>query len=189
MAPMGMVKPRVSYADLERRPEDGRRYELYDGEVFVVPSPILRHQIIVQRLWRILDDHARLIGGLAVVSPIDVVFSQFDVVQPDIVFIGAARLKGVSLDSRIQEVPDLAIEVLSSSTAPNDRGRKMRMFHHYGVPEYWIVDPAAETIEIYSLGSSGYSLSAIVSGTGQAASEIAPGFSFTAATIFPNQSR
>jgi hypothetical protein len=64
-------------------PEDGRRYELYDGEVFVVPSPILRHQIVAQRLWQVLDGHARMVGGLAVMSPIDVIFSQFDVVQPD----------------------------------------------------------------------------------------------------------
>lgn len=63
------------------------------------------------------------------------------------------------------------------------------MFHHYGVAEYWIVDPVAETIEIYWLGSSGYSLSVNVSGTGQAASEIAPGFSFTASAIFPHQNQ
>src|SRR5438105_6791839 len=71
MTPMEMVKPRLSYADLERMAEDGRRYELYDGEVWVVPAPILRHQIVAQRLWRILDDYASLTGGLAVISPID----------------------------------------------------------------------------------------------------------------------
>ena len=62
----------------------------------------------------------------------------------------------------------------------------MRMFHHYGVPEYWIVDPVAGTIEIYSLESPAYRLSEIVSGSAQVASAIAPGFSFAASTIFPD---
>jgi Uma2 family endonuclease len=166
-------------------PENGRRYELYDGEVFVVPSPILRHQIVVQRLWRIFDDYARASGGLAVVSPIDVVFSQFDVVQPDIVFIRGSRLNAMSLDARIQQAPDLAIEVLSSSTEPNDRGRKMRMFQRYGVPEYWIVDPAAETIEIYALAPSSCKQSEVLSGAAWVTSQTAPGLGFTASTIFP----
>jgi Uma2 family endonuclease len=187
MAPMGMVKPRVSYADLERMPEDGRRYELYDGEVCVVPSPILRHQIVVQRLWWLLDDYARVNGGLAVMSPMDVVFSQFDVVQPDIVFIAASKLKTVSLDSRIHQVPDLAIEVLSSSTAPNDRGRKMRMFHHYGVLEYWIADPVGETIEIYSRAVGEYALARRVSGGAMARSAVVPDLRFPAAAVFPTE--
>ena len=183
--PMGIVKPRVSYADLEHMPEDGRRYELYDGEVSVVPSPILRHQIVAQRLWRILDGYARLAGGLAVMSPMDVIFSQFDVVQPDILFIRASSLGGVSLDSRVEQAPDLALEILSPSTASNDRGRKMRMFYRYRVPEYWIVDPVAESIEIYSLGGAEYRLVTSVSGAGQVTSEIAPGVAFTASAIFP----
>src|SRR5712691_387004 len=156
MAPMEMVRPRVSYADLERMPEDGRRFELYDGEVCVVPSPILRHQIVAQRLWWVLDHYAARSGGLAVMSPIDIVFSDYDVVQPDIVFFRASRLDAVSLDSPIRNAPDLAVEVLSPSTAANDRGRKMRMFQRYSVPEYWIVDPVRETIEIYSLVDGEY---------------------------------
>ena len=67
MPPVKLMRPRVSYADLERAPEDGRRYELYDGEVFVVPSPLPQHQIVAQRLWRMLDDYASGYGGLAIV--------------------------------------------------------------------------------------------------------------------------
>ena len=70
MAPMELQRRRVSYDDLAQMPEDGRRYELYDGEVFVVPSPILRHQVVAMRLWRILDDDATETGGLAVPRPI-----------------------------------------------------------------------------------------------------------------------
>ena len=64
----------VSYDDLAQMPEDGRRYELYDGEVFVVPSPILLHQVVAMRLWRVLDDYAAATGGRAVASPTDGVF-------------------------------------------------------------------------------------------------------------------
>jgi Uma2 family endonuclease len=184
---MEMVRPRVSYADLECMPEDGRRYELYDGEVFVVPAPILRHQIVSQRLWWILDDYAKRSGGLAVISPMDVIFSQFDVVQPDVMFIHASRLNSVSLDARIQQAPDIVVEVLSPSTASNDRGRKMRMFLRYNVPEYWIVDPVAERIEIYSLAGTEYGLARSVSGEALVQSAVLSDLSFTASAIFPGR--
>ena len=165
MAPMELQRRRVSYDDLAQMPEDGRRYELYDGEVFVVPSPILLHQVVAMRLWRILDDYARRAGGLAVASPIDIVFSDYDVVQPDIVFLTADSMRTVSLMDRVRQSPDLAVEVLSPSTASNDRGRKMRMFQRYGVPEYWIVDPIEKNIEIYRLAESAYELVGTFSGS------------------------
>jgi Uma2 family endonuclease len=186
MAPMELQKRRVSYDDLAQMPEDGRRYELYDGEVFVVPSPILRHQVVALRLWRILDDYASETGGLAVASPIDIVFSDYDVVQPDIVLLSAESLRSVSLDKPIRRSPDLAVEVLSPSTASNDRGRKMRMFQRYGVPEYWIVDPIEETIEIYRLTELAYESVATVSGSETMRSAVLPDLTLVPATVFPS---
>ena len=156
MTVMRAAYPRVSYADLERAPEDGHRYELHNGEVLVVPSPVPRHQIVAQNLWRLLDAYASAHGGLAVIAPIDIVFSQYDVVQPDVVFFTASRRHLVQLDAPIRHAPDLVVEVLSPATAATDRGRKMQMFARYGVPEYWIVDPIAETIEICMLAETGY---------------------------------
>jgi Uma2 family endonuclease len=66
MGAVERVRPRVSYADLERAPEDGRRYELYDGEVFVVPAPIPRHQRVQIRLVEWLDKYAESVGGFVV---------------------------------------------------------------------------------------------------------------------------
>ena len=63
MSPMKAVRPRVSYADLERAPEDGRRYELYDGEVFVVPAPLPKHQIVQHRIAEMLTRYARFINA------------------------------------------------------------------------------------------------------------------------------
>src|SRR5215208_1088508 len=68
------VQPRVSFADLERAPEDGRRYELYDGEVYVVPAPMPRHQRVQIRLIEWLDHYVQSFGGFAVCAPIDIVF-------------------------------------------------------------------------------------------------------------------
>ena len=178
---MELQRLRVSYDDLAQMPEDGRRYELYNGEVFVVPSPMLRHQVVGMRLWRMLDDYATETGGLAVSSPIDIVFSDYDVVQPDIAFFTASSLRSVRLDKPIRRSPDLAVEVLSPSSASNDRGRKMRMFQRYGVPEYWIVDPIAETIEIYRLAESTYELVARVSGGQEMRSAVFGGLVFSVA--------
>ena len=189
MALMEVQGRRVSYADLQQMPEDGRRYELYDGEVFLVPSPLLRHQVVAQRLWRLLDDHASQSGGLAVVSPIDIVFSEYDVVQPDIVFLTAESLRTVSLDAPVRRSPDLAVEVLSPSTASNDRGRKMRMFQWYGVPEYWIVDPVKETIEMYRLAESAYQLAGTFSKGDEMRSAVLPDLLFALTGVFPSTPR
>ena len=185
MAPMELQRRRVSYDDLAQMPEDGRRYELYDGEVFVVPSPILLHQIVAMRLWRILDDYAADTDGLAVAGPMDVIFSNYDVVQPDIAFLTASSMRTVSLTDRVRQPPDLAVEVLSPSTTSNDRGRKMRMFQRYGVPEYWIVDPIAETIEIYKLAESAYELVGTFSGSETMYSAVLPDLALVPSSVFP----
>ncbi len=189
MAPMELQRRRVSYDDLAQMPEDGRRYELYDGEVFVVPSPILLHQVVAMRLWRILDDYARRAGGLAVASPIDVIFSDYDVVQPDIVFLTAESMRTVSLMDRIRQPPDLAVEVLSPSTASNDRGRKMRMFQRYGVPEYWIVDPIEKNDRDLRLAESAYGLVGTFSGSAQMRSAVLPDLTVVPASVFPSDLR
>ena len=128
------AQPRMSFTDLEQMPDDGRRRELYDGEVWVVPAPIPRHQVVVDNLKRILQRYSEDHGGLSFISPIDIVFSEYNVVQPDIVFFSQARRSLIDFDKVIRHPPDLAIEVLSPGTLANDRGRKMRMFARFGVP-------------------------------------------------------
>ena len=148
---MTVVHPRVTYADLERMPDDGHRYELHDGEVFVVPAPLPRHQLTQILIVELLRGHARRAGGLVIDSPIDIVLSDYDVLQPAVVFFQAARAHLVNLDAPIRHVPDVCVEVLSTSTAQMDRGRKTQMFARYGVPEYWIPDPPTGRLELYRL--------------------------------------
>lgn len=159
MAPVGqVVKPRISYTDLANQPEDGRRYEIYDGEVFVVPSPLPIHQRAVHALLQLLDAYASHHGGEAFISPIDIVFSEHDVVQPDLAFFSASRRHLVSADTPIRSAPDLVVEVLSPSTEASDRGKKLQTFARFGVPEYWIVDSHASSIEVLRLRDGNYEL-------------------------------
>ena len=185
MGAVERVQPRVSYADLERTPEDGRRYELYDGEVYVVPAPIPLHQVVQYTLAEALRAICRQHGGFAVGSPIDIVFSDYDVVQPDLIVFGPARAHLVDLHTAIRHAPDLCVEILSPSTEATDRGRKLQMFARYGVPEYWIVDPVSASIEIHRLEAGTYLLVQRAAGDDDVESSVLAGTALRAGSIFP----
>ncbi|HLY60265.1 MAG TPA: Uma2 family endonuclease [Terriglobia bacterium] len=143
------VDIRLTYDDFCLLPSDGKRYEIIEGELFVTPAPNYYHQIIVTRLTRHLSafvEDNRL--GLVFVSPFDVVFSQFDVVEPDILYISKAR-SSVLTEKNVQGSPDLVIEVLSPSTAKIDRTIKLKLYARFGGQEYWIIDPEGPSAEIY----------------------------------------
>ena len=185
MGAVERVQPRVSFADLERAPEDGRRYELYDGEVYVVPAPIPLHQVVQYTLAEALRAICRQHGGFAVGSPIDIVFSDYDVVQPDLIVFGPARAHLVDLHTAIRHAPDLCVEILSPSTEATDRGRKLQMFARYGVPEYWIVDPVSASIEIHRLEAGTYLLVQRAAGDDEVESSVLSGIALRAGSIFP----
>ncbi len=150
MALVQAVDPRVSFAELQQWPEDGRRYELYNGEVIVAAAPFPRHQRVAQHVGELLREHERAHGGLAFSVPIDIAFTKFDVLQPDAVFFLRERCHLVNMLEATDVRPDLAVEVLSRSTEAHDRGRKMQLLARFGVPEYRNVDPVRNTIEIYA---------------------------------------
>lgn len=175
---------RIGYTDLIAMPEDGRRYEIHGGELVVVPSPLLRHQVAAVRLVTLLDDYRRESGGIAVTAPFDVVFDEYDVVQPDVVFFRAERLHLLDPNSVARAAPDIVVEVLSPSTASLDRGRKMRMFARYGVPEYWIVDPVDRRIEVHVLEQGSYCQAQVATGGDTVRSVLLPDLAFEAGGIF-----
>ena len=128
-------------------PDDGRRYEVIDGELLVTPAPRLVHQSAVVEIWRLLADHAKRTGiGFAFASPADIEFDPRTLVQPD-VFV-APPVEG-RRPNEWHEIGHLvlAVEVLSPSTARADRQVKRRLFQRQGVPEYWIVDLDARLVE------------------------------------------
>ncbi len=158
MALMHVVRPRVSYPELRRAPEDGRRYELYDGEAFVIPAPLPLHQIVALNLYDVFRGWARRHGGAVLAAPIDIVLSDYDVVQPDVVFFSPARQHWVQLHEPIRAAPDITVEVLSPQTVVTDRGKKMQLLARYGAPEYWLVEPDAGLVEVYHLRRGAYAL-------------------------------
>jgi Uma2 family endonuclease len=176
------VKPRVSFADLQRMPDDGNRYELYDGELHVVPAPMPRHQRVARRLFEWLLEYARHAGGETFFAPLDLVVTDYDVVQPDLMYFGPASAPRINPDEAIRFLPDLAIEVLSPSTARIDRGRKQSLFEHAGLPEYWIVDPAASGMDVFVLRQGRYEEP--VRPTGSFTSPTVPGLAVNLAELF-----
>jgi len=176
---------KVTYAELATWPEDGRRYELYDGEVSEVPAPLPRHQLAMLELQDCLRTYVRRHGGVVLVSPIDIVFNETNVLQPDIVVFTRERRHFVELDRPIRVPPDVAVEVISPSTATNDRGRKLQWFERFGVCEYWILDPTAERIEVRTLVAGKYSTPVSV-GRGEAfRSTVLSDFTCPADSLFP----
>ncbi len=181
---MRATDPRVTFAELQEWPDDGRRYELYDGEVIVVPSPFPRHQRVLMHICEILVEYERATGGLVFEAPMDIVFSEHNVVQPDVVFFRQERRHLVDMMAATRAVPDLAVEVLSRGTEARDRGRKMQLLARFGVPEYWIVDPVRNTLEIHLLRGPAYERVAAHDEHEQVQSPTLADLSFPAARVF-----
>ena len=179
------AQPRLGYSDLLVMPDDGRRYEIHGGELVVVPSALPCHQIAVTELVMLLSVYGRTSGGIALAAPLDLVLDEHDVVQPDFVFFRAERRHLVQPYAVTRAAPDIAVEVLSPSTVSVDRGRKMRMFARYGVPEYWIVDPVRLEIEVHTLEQGAYRQAQVATGVDTVRSVLLPDLTFVAARIFP----
>jgi Uma2 family endonuclease len=154
----------LTYRDYEALPDDGRRYEIHDGELSVTPAPSPQHQLISGALFYALRRWVeRYPGGRVIYSPLDVILADTTIVQPDIVYLAPDRLERISRRG-IEGAPTLAVEVLSPSTRQIDRITKTRLYAHHGVPFLWLVDPDARSIEAFELENARYVLLRTVSG-------------------------
>ncbi len=134
---------RADYAALPDEP----RCELIHGRFYLSPSPIRIHQFVVGHIGRVLHDTAEATGGEAIVAPMDVHLADHTVAQPDVLYVSPERRE--ILQTWVEGAPDVVVEVLSPSTARMDRLLKLNRYAEGGVREYWLVDPAARTIEFY----------------------------------------
>jgi Uma2 family endonuclease len=125
------------------------------------------------RLWQFVDGHKL---GEVFVAPFDVVLSEFDVVEPDLLYISKARAN-VLTSKNVQGAPNLVVEVLSEGTEKRDRTIKLELYGKFGVDEYWTIDPNGPSAEIYRRGEEGLVLVAKLSSTDALASPMFPGFS------------
>ena len=153
-----------SYRDYAAIPDDGRRYEVVDGVLYVTPAPNLSHQGAVALMTAILVEHVQRAGfGRVFPAPCDVELAARTVVQPDVVVVLAANA-GVLRASRIVGAPDLVIEIASPGTAGYDRRTKQDAYALAEVPEYWIADPAARTLEVLRLEGRAYASAGVFAG-------------------------
>ena len=140
---------RLTYQDLVALPEDRFRHELIDGRHFMSPSPYTIHQrilfIIGNAFFNYLEKHPL---GEVFIAPLDVVFSQYDVVEPDLLYISNER-SSIITEKNIQGAPDLVVEVLSRTTRRRDKTLKRDLYERFGVLEYWVIDPRTRTAVIY----------------------------------------
>ena len=149
---------RFKAADIWDTPEDGRRYEVVDGQLYATPPPIPEHQGATSGLCRHLLPYIyeRRVGRLYT-APVGVELDDENGIQPDLVYVSRERLHIVGRRG-IEGAPDLVVENLSPSTRSRDRGVKLRRYAVAGVPHYWIVDPRSRALESYRLGERGYEL-------------------------------
>ena len=171
------IDTRLTYEDYCLLPNDGKRYEIIDGELLVTPSPRRAHQKVVGNLFYYLTDFAKENQlGEVYVAPFDVVFSRYDVVEPDILYVSSAR-RSVITEKNVQGAPDLAVEVLSESTADIDRNTKLKLYARFGVKEYWIIDPEECSAEVYRRSEEGLELAATLQADDSLTSPLFPIFS------------
>lgn len=152
---MALRLPSFVQEDLANMPNDGRRYDLYEGELIVSPAPVTKHQGTSMQMSGLLWRAEEAGHGRAFAAPTEVYFARHNVVHPDLLFIRKERLDIITASS-IQGPPDLVIEILSPSTRQDDLGWKMTLYARYGVRYYWIVDTDARLIMPHTLGDGGY---------------------------------
>src|SRR5438034_10549014 len=151
-----MTKIVLTYDDFAALPDDGKRYELHEGELSVTPAPGTRHQDVLLNLTLMLAPHVRTSGhGKFFLSPFDCIMSDVTVVEPDLLYLDDSRLRLVRTRGR-EGAPTRAVEIISPYSKQIDRRRKMALYAAHDVTWYWIVDPEARTIEVYRLVDRGY---------------------------------
>ena len=146
----------LTYEDYVELPNDGKRYEILDGELFVTPAPSTRHQKVLGNLFLQLAIYVRQRElGEVLLAPCDVLLAVHDIVQPDLLFVAREHAERIEA-ANVKGAPDLLVEVLSPTTRRIDERTKRDRYRATGVAEYWLVDAEFETIKVYRwAGESG----------------------------------
>jgi Uma2 family endonuclease len=156
---MATISRRLTVADLDLIPEEheGDRQELIDGELIVTPVPIMKHQIVSMNIVSALDRHVRDQRlGWVFHAQTGIRFSSDNLLIPDIIFIAANRRHIFFGKKTIDAAPDLVVEILLPGTRRRDLTIKRDLYARFGVQEYWIVDPGAESVTVLALVNDRY---------------------------------
>lgn len=147
---------RLTYADWLRFPDDGRRYEILEGELYSTPPPSVEHQRISRNLqFFLLTFLRRHAAGEVLYAPIGVRLTDEDVLEPDLIVVLREHANRIGAQV-IEGAPDIVVEILSPGSARRDLGPKREKYREGGVPEYWIVDPASASVEVLTLREGAY---------------------------------
>ncbi|MFD0671081.1 Uma2 family endonuclease [Cohnella sp. GCM10027633] len=177
----------VTYDVYAAMPEDGHRYEIFDGVLEMMsPGPSTVHQGIGMELSLLLSRSCKS-DYVILTAPLDVILSRMNVLQPDIVMVHRSRMEILTMRG-IEGAPDLVVEVLSPGSRKRDRVRKLPIYAKHGVPEYWIVDPSARTLEQLTLAGGKYEASNLFEEDDVVASEKLSCVSFKVSELFADES-
>ncbi|HLO04082.1 MAG TPA: Uma2 family endonuclease [Symbiobacteriaceae bacterium] len=181
---MTLPGPRLTYAEYRRLPDD-KRHELVEGELLVTPAPSSRHQRISMslsiRLGSFVLEHGL---GTLLAAPTDVILSMETVLQPDLLFVARNREAIIDPHGGVQGAPDLVIEILSPSNATHDQVTKRQLYSQFGVREYWLVDPEAQSVEVLTDQGTGLETWQRMVADGILTSPTLPGLHLPVANIF-----
>ncbi|MEM1123732.1 MAG: Uma2 family endonuclease [Bacteroidota bacterium] len=174
------------YKQLEFEDNDLFIYELLNGTIMRKSSPTIQHQRIVRKITRaienFLDDNPM---GEVLFAPLDVVLSEKDATQPDVLFISNEKKAILNEEEQVViGVPDILVEVLSPGSIRRDKIDKKNIYERVGVPEFWIVDPFSKTIEVLKLVKGQYDLFDFEEATGSIKSSVLQGFELDLEKVF-----
>ena len=177
-------KAKLTYEDYAKTPDD-ERWELIDGELFRMPSPNIAHQRTSGNLFlRVASFVQERDLGIVFAAPTDVVLSDTDVVEPDLLFISSERM-GIIATLNVQGAPDLVAEIHSPSTAQRDLTAKRELYARHGVKEYWPIDPETRTVTVLLLGDGDFTEAGVYREGDTVTSPTLEGLSFRVEEIFP----
>ncbi len=181
---LAVVEPLLTNADLGNVPDDGKRYELIGGQLFVASAPDLVHQRISGRTHHAFFSFLLANPVGEILATPGVIFSDYDGVIPDLVYLSNERRDEIASGSRIYGAPELVIEILSPGNAMRDRREKLQLYNRFGVAEYWIIVPLERAVEIHRREDGALRLFATFAGEDVITTPILPGFACIARTLF-----
>ena len=174
-----------TYKEYAALPEDGNRYEVLQGVLYMAPSPGTGHQRISTAISYYLYAAVELTGmGVVCTAPLDVMLDAKNTVQPDVLVVLNEHFDRVT-KAGIVGAPDLVVEIASPSTARIDLNEKLAAYASAGVPEYWVVNPDARTVEVLTLRRDVYSSSGAYYGPAVLPSRVVPGLNVKVEQFFP----
>jgi len=183
------VIPKLTYEEFREFPDDGKHYELIHGEVHLSPCRSTKHQLILGNVSGNLGAYVRSARlGVLFSAPLDVCLNSDTALQPDLIFISAERVAIVQ-ENLVAGAPDLAVEVLSQSTAAHDRATKLPIYAEASVPEVWLIDSQARTVEVLRLQERKYFVEATLAGDQVLASNLFPGWQLPLRDLFDFRGR